>query len=176
MGLVREGLRGRRFPALGGVETHDGRALFGAQAVREIRARIAAAGRVVLLGDTRAGKSVAAAAFADERCAAGEEGLRWASAISLSDGAALERARVARHLVLDDVGEEFTGAPAGSWLFAQRATPVCALVGALARQRGQRLLVTTYLDMAGMKNHYGGGVATRIYEGAETIKIVRPPS
>lgn len=174
LGPVREGTRGRRFSALGGVKTHDGRVLTGAAAVREIRSRIGTAATTILLGATRAGKSIAAAAFADERLSAGVEGLRWVNAVTLGEVGAIDRAKAARFLVLDDVGEEFAMAPAGSWLFAQKAAPICTLVGALARARGQRLLVTTWMDTAAMDRHYGGGVATRFCEGAETVEIVRP--
>lgn len=165
---------GRRLAALGGVETRSGRVLHGAEAVREIQERIAAAGRAVLLGGTRAGKSVAAAAYADERLIVGVEGLRWVSALSLREGPMLERAKVARFLVLDDLGEELAMAPKGSGLAAQRVPPVCELFGALARSRGQGLLVSTFLDFDAMADFYGGGVAARVYEGAEVIRIVRP--
>jgi hypothetical protein len=159
-------------PALGGVEDTQGRLLRGVAAVRELQTRMGAR-RVVLLGDTRAGKSVSLAAGLDGELREGAERARWANAISLREPGAIDRALGAKTLFLDDVGEELFGAGENTGLAAQRCAPVCEFVGALARVRGKRLRVSTPMDFDRMSRFYGGNVAARIYEGADVIRVVR---
>ncbi len=169
-------LHGPDGPALGGVELHDGRSVVGPAAVRELRARIGRAAKVVLIGETSAGKSVSAAAWLDEALRAGVERARWVSALSLREPEALTRGLGALVGVLDGVGEELHQAGEGSGLIAQRCVPACEFWSALAEQRpvkGRRWLVTTYLDFVAMARLYGGNIARRCYEGAEVVRLRR---
>jgi hypothetical protein len=162
-------------PSLRGVRTTSGKVLFGEAAVAELQGRMmgpGAADRIVLFGETGVGKSVTAAAFLNATIVAGAERPRWTSPFVLRD-TSIDRALGARTLVLDDLGEEFAGADSDTGLAAQRALPVCDLMGALARTRGKRLIVTTYLTYERTVKLYGGGVARRVYTGADVIQFVR---
>ncbi len=158
--------------ALGGVKDSTGRVLVGEAAVGELRARIEAP-KVVLLGETRAGKSVSLAAAIDGALREGAERARWCSSINLRDPGAIERAAGAKRLFLDDIGEELFGAAAGTGLCSQRNAPVCELFGKLERLRGKQSVVTTSFPFATMAALYGANVAARVYEGAAVIHIVR---
>ncbi len=166
-------------PALGGVEAQDGRLLTGAEAVAELRYRLSAP-KVVLLGDTRAGKSVSAAAFAAGQIRAGAERVIWCNEGSLTDPGGIARACGGRVIVVDDIGEAIAQAGPRTGLAAQRVVPLVELFTDLARLRGKKIVSTTYLPnestdprRPSMGDVYGYGTAARIYEGAEVIKIRR---
>lgn len=168
-------------PALGGVEDSRGRLLTGIEAVAELRRRLTAS-KVVLLGDTRAGKSIAAAAFAAGEILKGSERVRWCATEGLDGPGMLDRATSGRTIIVDGIGEELKCAGPGTGLVAQRCVPVADLFGELYRLRGKQVLVTTYLPFEnpdprtpGMAELYGANIASRVYEGAETVRIRRAP-
>lgn len=163
--------------ALGGVvDEQRGTLITGPSAVAELRRR-SKGPRVVILGDTRVGKSVSAAALAEDMIARGAKRVRWVNALALREPEALARALGALTAFVDDVGEEFATAGESTGLASQRCVPFVEFMGARARLRGRRLVVTTYLDLHSMAAMYGGGVAARVYEGAEVIRVARtwPP-
>jgi hypothetical protein len=173
------GLRGPEgHAALSGVFV-GGRQVTGAAAVAEIRRRTAGASKVVLLGHTRAGKSITAAAFAEEEIRADVERVRWTCAGTLMDPGVIDRALGAKVSILDDLGEDLGNAVEGSGVLAQRCAPVVEFVTKWARMRGKRLVVTTYLPFAresqggppGVAEMYGAAIASRLFEGAAVIRI-----
>lgn len=161
--------------SLGGVMGPRGY-LGGAEAVTEIRRRIAGRPRVVFVGETRCGKTIAACAALREACDVDGCRARFLAETDLALPGAVGFAASADVLVLDNVGWALHGAPAGSPLAAQRRAPLCDLVDHLSLRRfgSCRMIVTTWLDEEAMGLAYDGGVVTRIYEGAEVIRIVRP--
>ncbi len=172
-----QGLRGPEGrPALGGALDQAGRHLVGAAAVAELRRHLEppdggpGPSRVVLLGDTGTGKSVSLAAACDGGIRRGAVRPRWASALGLRKPGAIDRAAAAGTLYLDDLGEELE---IGTRWGEPRSSAVSELAGLIARRRGLRLVVSTWLDGAGVAQHYGGGVARRVFEGATVIRVVR---
>lgn len=163
-------------PALGGVVGANGAVLHGAEAVAELRDRTAGALRVVLIGETHAGKTVAACAILQEAAAQGAERPRFVRESDLRDPEVFALARSADVLVLDNLGWALDGAPGESALAAQKRGPTCDLLDRLSTRRRNsfRLIVTTWLDEKSMARAYTGGVVPRVYEGAELVKIVRP--
>ena len=163
-------------PALGGVEDVNGNLLRGEDAVIEVSTRLREEDEVaVLLGPTRAGKSITAAAYANELIEAGAERIVWTSPNRLRDPGEMDRALSAKTLFLDDMGEEFVGATKDSGLAAQRAVLVADLVKEWAKYRSRKLIITTFLESGPMGDDYDHGVAGRIYEAADTIRIQRKP-
>lgn len=178
--------------SLGGVYGPGGVALVGAEAVEEIRCRVSGADRVVLLGETHAGKTIVASAILNEAAELGanhaaarergeakgymrEERPRFVREVDLRDPDVLARARTAGVLVLDNMGWALDGAPKDSPLAAHKRGPTCDLLDALACRRigSFRLIVTTWLDQGAMSDAYSGGVVARVYEGSEVIRIAR---
>jgi hypothetical protein len=178
-------------PSLGTVETVDGRRrrVRGAEAVRELRARFAKARKVVvLLGETRAGKSLVAAAALRAEILAGNFRAGWMHALELKEPGAIERALGYSTLVLDDLGYELNGAKANSGWLPGYTGPACEFLARWYGLRGRRLIVTTFLeytsadangrarpdDPPGMAELYGAGAAARVYqEGAQVIRLFR---
>ncbi len=158
-------------PSLSGVLLEGGARLTGGRAVRHLRPVLDEDRPTVLIGRTRAGKSLTAAAFLDGLIRSGAERPRWASAEELGEPGAIDRAVHARTLVLDGVGEDLHQAPVGSPLNGVRCAAVAELVGTLARLRGKRLVVTTWMDFDAMAPHYGGNVASRVFEGAAVVRL-----
>jgi hypothetical protein len=165
------GLVGRSgYAAVVGVETIDGDLLKGAEAVAEIQRRMSASEQIVLLGASRVGKSVSAAAFAHEEIRAGAEKVRWLNPFTLGDFA-VDRALGARTVIIDDLGEEMATAESGTGISAFRAEGIGEIIAALARTRGKCIVVTTFLERKRMANLYGGGVMARVYDGADVIRL-----
>ncbi len=169
-------------PALSGVLTESGKPLRGLGAVADIRRRLAAGpDRALLLGATRAGKSVTAAAALDCWIRNGGERVRWVSALALREPAQMARALGARVLVVDNVGAELFGAGPMTGLCAQRCQPFAELVDAWSETKGKRLIATTFLTfegftvgtrfVPGIAELYGGNTASRLFEGATQIQI-----
>ncbi len=72
-------------------------------------------------------------------------------------------------LVLDDLGAELAGAPAGGGLAAQRIEVVSRLV-CERHDRSRGHVVTTAHDREQIAEMYGDGVARRIFEGAAVVR------
>jgi DNA replication protein DnaC len=157
-------------PALGRVETVDGIFLKGVAAILELKARLRASRQVVLLGKSRVGKSISIAAYADTEIRAGAERVRWMSPFAIRDSA-IDRALGAKTLIIDDIGEEVATASEDTGLSAQRVAPLAEVMAALARSRGKKLIVTTFMDRKRMDKHYGGGVAARVFDGADVVRL-----
>lgn len=175
--------------SLGAVETQDGRRLRGQAAVDEIRGRMEGASKVVLLGETRAGKTLVGVAAleaelraalerrqvaeggAETQPAPEETRMLWLHVEALKEPQMLKAALSSSFFVLDDLGWELCGAPVDSgWMPPLRA-PALSFLAGWSLRRGPRLVVTTFLDHDRMARSYGDGAAARVYEGAEVIQL-----
>lgn len=150
---------------------------------RALAARVGSAERVVIVGGAGKGKTSLAAANLAERIKQGADQPRFVAARNLlaarsypgTNGiepksvpwAAL--ATAATQLVLDDLGAELTGAPAGGGLAAQRIEVVCRV---LADRHDLDLghVITTAHEREKIAAWYGDGVARRVFEGALVIR------
>lgn len=148
------------------------------QEIEDVREAFATHLRVILLGPAGGGKSTLAAAHVRDALDGGVVNARFFSARTLIDkpgGDPLEeliRTSANRATVIDDLGTEFHGAPAGSGLAAQR---IVVIDNAL-RDRHERKLgyvITTEYDQPRIEHFYGDGLARRIFEGALIIPIGR---
>lgn len=162
-------------PSLGAVEAHGGRTVRGSAAVEELRRRTTDARKVVLLGDTRAGKTIAGVAMLEAELRRGNDQARWVHADRLKEADTMARALASTFLLLDDLGWELKGALEGSgWLPTLRG-PALEFLGDWYLKRTARLVVTTSMDYDVMCKLYGGGAAARVYEGAELIRLYPRP-
>ncbi|MFS8065736.1 MAG: hypothetical protein ACMG6S_05115, partial [Byssovorax sp.] len=107
--------------SLGTVEV-NGRIFRGTDAVHQLWTRTRKAKKVVLLGETRAGKTIAGIAALEDEIRQGNERARWTHAPTLKEPDPMARALSSSFLLLDDLGYELNGAQAGSgWLPQYRA-------------------------------------------------------
>lgn len=162
-----------RQPSLGTVESRSGKRLRGAEAATDVQRRIERSTKVVLLGDTSAGKSLCAAAALEAEIRRGTDRARWFHVGTLKEPGVLERALSSAFLVLDDLGYELNGARAGSGWLPSLTAPACDLFARWYQLRDRRLVVTTFLDIDAMGEFYGHGMARRVYEGADIIRLFR---
>jgi hypothetical protein len=129
----------------------------------------------LLLGGAGSGKSSLACAWMREHIEAGVERVRFVPALELAgpsyiDGVSrLDLAVSASRLVLDDLGEELTGAMGGN-LAAQRIEAVVRLVRA-RHDQGLGLVVTTGRDQDWIARTYGDGIARRLFEGVAPVRL-----
>jgi hypothetical protein len=100
--------------------------------------------------------------------------VRFVSALDLEG--ALDLAREATSLVLDDLGEELMGAPLGGGLVAQRVAAVVRLVRARYDKK-LGLVITTGHDLKGtpekpgLEDLYGDANMRRVFEGVELVTL-----
>jgi hypothetical protein len=142
------------------------------EAVDEIRRRLDGARCAVLLGPPGVGKSLTAAAWLHGEAQRGRHA-RWASARGLREPVIYTRALHARSVVVDNLGFELGNARREHYLLAQRAAPAIEFFDEWIerRPRGQKLVVTTWMDFDGLSEAYNAGLARRVYEGAAVIEF-----
>ena len=160
--------------ALGLVLDEHGQPLRTHAAAHELYRRMQGRRKTVLLGETRAGKTIAAAAALRAELELGNDQAQWVHACDLREPEAMGRALAASFLVLDDVGYELDG-KTGGWLATERA-PIRDFLARWESRSKARLIVTTafgFDEMASDERGYGGAAAMRVYEGAETIRFRR---
>lgn len=149
----------------------------------KLNARSGRADRVVIIGGAGKGKTSLAAAFLAGRIEQGAAQPRFVAARNLLSARAYPGANgiepqsvpwaslaiAANPLVLDDLGAELTGAPAGGGLAAQRIEVVCRV---LADRHDLDLghVITTAHEREKIADWYGDGVARRVFEGALVIR------
>ena len=146
-----------------------------AGARRALADRSGLADRVVIIGAAGRGKTSLAVAHLADRIEAGVERARFIPARQLLadrhvGGVSWEAlALSARLLVLDDLGAELTGAPAGGGLAAQRIEVVSRL---LADRHDLDLghVITTAHERPSIVALYGDGVARRVFDDATVIR------
>lgn len=150
---------------------------------RKLDARAARADRVVIIGGAGNGKTSLAVAYLAGRIERGSAQPRFVAARNLLTARAYPGANgiepqsipwtslaiAANPLVLDDLGAELTGAPAGGGLAAQRIEVVCRV---LADRHDLDLghVITTAHEREKIADWYGDGVARRVFEGALVIR------
>lgn len=143
-------------------------------------------GRAVIVGGAGAGKTSLACAWLRERIELGIERARFCAAHDLSSPSYLEGvsrldlALSAGPLVLDDLGEELAAAAPGSREMAQRIEAVMKLIRA-RHDQGLGMVVTTGREaedreingrkIPGIATLYGDGIARRVFEGAQVIRL-----
>ena len=156
-----------------------GRVSGGKDAMRAAYITLRTARRVTIVGPAGAGKSTMAAAHVLERLAAGVERARFIAAPSLGTAETPEggptpmaMALSADVLVLDDLGRELEGAPAGSGLCAQRVGPAMRVIGD-RYDRQRPWVITTALEADDVARFYGDAIARRLYEDAPGTAVVR---
>lgn len=144
-----------------------------------VRAELEAGPRAVIVGPAGSGKSTLAVAWLRAaleqdlgarvrfvassdllRPEVGEEGGPHPLALALS----------AEVLVLDDLGAELEGAPAGGGIAAQRVGPASRVV-AERYERGRSTVVTTGFGADQIAALYGDRVGRRLYEGARVLRL-----
>lgn len=160
--------------SLGAVQTPRGR-LRGAAAVRDIRDRMKHAQKVVLLGDTRSGKTIAGVAALEAELRRGNDRARWIHTAKLREPDVMARALSSSFLVLDDLGWELRNAEAGSGWLPNLCGPTVEFLGEWYLRRTACLVVTTAMGYEHMAKMYGAGAAARVYEGAEVIWLYPDP-
>lgn len=160
-------------PSLGAIETPGGSRIRGAAAVHDAWKRMERASKVVLLGGTRAGKTLLAIAALEAELRGGNDRARWVHAPTLREPEIMAKALASSFLVLDDLGYELDGAPEGSGWLSQKRGPACEFLGRWYLRRDVRLVVTTFMDDSAMSTAYGQGAAARVYEGAKVITLHR---
>jgi hypothetical protein len=165
--------------SLGTVLARGGKRLRGAAAVAEIQERMALSRKVVVLGETRAGKTLVTAAAIEGEIQAGNTQARWVNAVQLKEPDAVAGAPSGAPLVIDNLGYELNGAKVGSGWLPGLIAPACDLLDRWYLG-GRRLIVTTFLpftsevpEVPGMAELYGAGAAARVYESADTIRLFR---
>jgi hypothetical protein len=161
---------------LGAVEREGDRELLrGAGAVRELRRRMARKKSVfVFRGESRAGKSVAAAAALEHELRRGARRACWAPAWRLKEAEVFRKALDAKDVcVVDNLGYELRNALPEDFRVSDRAGPAMEFFDAWYEEPGRRLIVTTWLTETELASFYGGGATVRILEGAEEIVFHR---
>jgi DNA replication protein DnaC len=165
-------------PTLMNEDGTEPRVALSPQQIEDVREAFATHPRIILLGPAGGGKSSLAAAHV--RAALDDKivNARFFSARALVDkpgGDPLEEliCRSAnRATVIDDLGTEFHGAPAGGGLAAQR---IVVIDNALRDRHERKLgyIITTEYDRPRIEHFYGDGLARRIFEGAIIIPVGR---
>jgi hypothetical protein len=180
-------LRRRGRLSLGEVQAAaDGRRLRGDEAVEELMVRMQAP-IVVLVGETRAGKTLAAAAAFDAEVRGGGRGRLWVQARMLGKrdtpaereavAELLARMERARSLYLDDAGYECgRHDPDVAWSHNAALPARDFLARWFERGDDRRLVVTTNFDGAELARRYGPEAAARLFEHAEVIQMFRRTS
>lgn len=148
-----------------------------------LAARSGRADRVVIIGGAGNGKTSLACAYLADRIERGSAQPRFVAARNLLAARGYPGANgiepqsvpwtslaiAANPFVLDDLGAELTGAPAGGGLAAQRIEVVCRV---LADRHDLDLghVITTAHEREKIAAWYGDGVARRVFEGALVIR------
>lgn len=179
--LVPEDEDPRRVRSLRGVKTgnglnlSEGRWLRGQDAVDELQRRMRAARKVVLFGDSRAGKTIAAVAALEDELHTNMRA-QYLHVMDLNHPEAVARALQASYLVLDDVGYETNGAAPGNGWLAHYTKATREFMARWYQLRGRRLVVTTNYDYDGILERYEAPATTRIFESADCIRVGIAPT
>ncbi len=168
-------LRRAGLPSLGEVAVEgDGRRLRGEEAVRELRRRIVGS-KIVLVGPTGGGKTIAAVAALDAEIRRGNLRVAFIHALKLAEPDAIARALGQKVLLLDDLGWETDGAKPGSGWLPGKTRGARDFLAAWYQLRDRQLIVTTELDEEEMGARYGRSAARRVYrDGASVIRLFPP--
>lgn len=157
-------------------------AVASSRAVQEVVRWMDSAGPLLVLrGPTRSGKSVLAAAVLRRFFEGGNYAGHWLPCQAISpEHCDREQARDrlqsvsnAPMLVLDDLGQDLDGAPAGSGLSALRGARMRSLIHRRHELARVRTVVTTALDDTQIVECYGDDIRGRLLEARRGVLVLR---
>lgn len=154
-----------------------------AQRCEAHKVRIAAdwAGRLLVLrGSTTAGKTSIAAALLTRAIESGIDGAWWINCEDVSPDAPrpdqsitlLDRAMFGSFVVLDDLGQDLSGAPEGGGIAAIRGERMRRVIRFRHRE-GMRTIVTVGLSDAQIKGGYGDDILSRLTVDRDDSTVIR---